>query len=228
MVILIAEHHQDDLLTPTSFYHMNISAEGKALYTGGEQGFFQSVVLGYTQMFVRNQEIGKILAVIAAISVIFCLILTSRRLRDNDYSLMLIVFVVTNLAMQLFMRKGYITGRVLLPFYAFLMFCLRELYAEAGKRMKYIWRDRRIRNGIAVVICAVMMIQCIGKTDIFRTQDWEDNYQLRDYVEAVFRSGGGYKPENQGYWVGEFYRQKYEKVITDHLDSIEEKKSLIN
>ena len=203
-------------------YHLNISSEGKPLYTGGEQNFFNSVILGYVEMLIPYNNISYIIASISSFILIAGAIYLNKEIIYNDFSFMLIIFVATNLLMELVFHKGYIATRVLLPFYSFVVISFCELLSLILIKIK----NEKIHNNYVlkifkVSICLLFVTITIIQTNFMYTKDWKDDYRFKNWVLGEKLTNEKY-PESS-YWNAAevFYQQKYENGITEYFSDIE-------
>lgn len=217
-------------------YHMLISAPGKPLYTGGDQGFFDSVIKGYIMMFIRNKTAATIVGVIVVISTLICFISQGKTLLKNDFSIMLILFTLTNILLQLVLHKGYIATRVLLPFYAFIVFCFSELYSTALTSIDNYKRKNRLQiiNTLSlkrgkvvasVFLCTVLIASCLLQTNVHSTKDYKGSYKYKLLVEGELLTGEAY-PDTD-YWeriegAEHFYRCKFQALKEEYLRQLGE------
>lgn len=207
-------------------YHMNVSSPEKPLYTGGEMGFFDSVIRGCAAMFVGGGRAAAVVGAAVALSAALCLAVQGRALLERDFSLMLILFVVTNVLLELALRKGYITGRVLLPFYAFVVFCFQELYAAGWERLLE-WGGRRAlanlekaRAVLTGAVCAALVLSCLLQTDLHTTREWNEDYKFELWVAGEYLTGEEYPGKRNGNAPEVFYRYKYDAMKDRYLEEI--------
>ena len=170
-------------------YHLNISSEGKPLYSGETAGFFDCFVKGYLGMFISGKKILPVISVLFTILTGLSLLTVIKRIKELDLTIMLIVFVGTNLVMEMIFRKGYITHRILLPFYAFMILALRELFSEAWEAVCGWRNDRILKNtgkAVSAALCALVVIIFVSRIELRGTKDWSWDYKYRTYVDGSF------------------------------------------
>ncbi len=214
-------------------YHMNISTRGKPLYTGGEMGFFDSVIKGYAKMFVYQESTAAMAGIALAVSVGVCFAIEGKDLINMDFSAMLIIFVGTNIFMQFMLHRGYITARVLLPFYAFLVFCFDELYSNAWDKAQKSARARDAQTSCRFVsslgkcrlivsgfACVIIIFSCLLKTNLIMTNEWGGDHIYKFYVEGELLTGEAYPRGSYTNWSETFYQQKYEAIKDEYLMQI--------
>ena len=204
-------------------YHMNVSAEGKPLYTGGGQSFYTSVVEGYARMLVPDKEpIVRLFLILLLAAVILSIILLGKEYIRQDFFHMLILFAATNILMQLAMHKGYIATRVLIPFYAFIVICFYGLFSAAAEKLK-VTSPHGVSVSLMIIsslVCAVLMISVIFKTDLYSTEDWSDEYKFRTWVLGSRLTGQQYDDYGKSY-AEIFYDQKYQNLQERYLSEMQ-------
>ncbi len=211
-------------------YHMNISLPGKPLYTGGDESFFINVVRGYVQTFISAEKITTGLALGALLLICGCLAVSFRDLLKRNGPAMLLLFVLVNLLMQLLMHKGYIATRVLIPFYAFVVLSLQELFAMALPKIKEIL-SRRFRcfsparmdsavRWIQVVACAAAVILCVSRIDLYSTYDDSMDFKYKNWVIGEELTGIDHPLDMYPNMAQTFYEQKLEKLKTDYTEEM--------
>lgn len=198
-------------------YHMLISQADRPLYTGGEAGFFDSVVKGFVDMFIRQNALSHFIAIIVSLCIICSLIIINKKITQCDYIIMLLIFVATNLFAEFVFHKGYIATRELLPFYTFIIMSLYELINETFHNL-HIQNRSQIKKGLAVLICSLTAISCLSQTNIFTTHDWAEEYVMKDYVLGKTMTGVPYTPLRTYRDYAEiFYQEKYELLSREYL-----------
>ena len=205
-------------------YHMNISAEGKPLYTGGGQSFYTSVVEGYARMLVSDQEpIIRLFLILLLIGVILSIILLGKEYLKQDYFHMLIIFVATNILMQMVLHKGYIATRVLVPFYAFIVMSFYGLFSAAADKLKaYLPQGAGVSLKILpVLVSGLLMLSVVIRTDLYSTEDWSDEYKFKTWVLGSKLTGQQYDEYGKSY-AEIFYDQKYQNIQERYLSEIQE------
>ena len=173
-------------------YHLNVSSEGKPLFTGGHSGFFDNFVKGYLAMFISGNNLLTLISVLFTALAVLSLIAVNKQVKDLDFSLMAIIFIMTNLIMEMLLHRGYIAHRVLLPFYAFLVLAVCELFCAAwngisGRSEKQI--IKHAGKAAVVFLCACVVIIFCSKIELRGTKDWSWDYKYRTYVDASYMTG---------------------------------------
>lgn len=189
-------------------YHLNISQSGKPLYTG-DSGFFDSFIKGYVNMFASDPT-TTVLSIIMIVTSVGCLALLRKKLFGLDFVMMLILFVITNLLMQLVLQKGYATGRALLPFYSFIVIAMSELLKAATSEL-----SGRLIIGKAVAcicLCVSICTVYITRVNIHYTTEWSSSYKYRDLELGRHMTGIDYY-EGLAMPDQDFYERKYSEVI---------------
>ena len=215
-------------------YHLNVSAEDKPLYTGGDQSFFVSVIRGYVWTFISAKKITTGIAVGIVLLICACMIISRNNLLDRNGPLMLVLFVLTNILMQLLTQKGYIATRVLIPFYAFVVYCLYELFSVTIAKLKSI-RSKHKKSFllsymdnviccINVILCIFVIILCLGKINIHATYDWSWCYKYKTWVEGAQLTGVDYPEPSFPEAAEKFYQMKVNDLKTDYINAISEKR----
>ena len=183
-------------------YHFFINTEGKP--GGGGPDFYNSVILSYAKMFAPyNLSLANILAcaMLGAALIAFVISIIKNKIKNCDFVLMLIIFVLTILLMQFLTHKGYMADRAALPFYCFIIFALRELF-----------RDLKIKY-LNISLCVLCLISFASQIDLHATRDWHDNYHCRDKILKAYMTGVNYEVEERIWATEKFYDDKYAEII---------------
>ena len=170
-------------------YHLNISSEGKPLYTGETAGFFDCFVKGYLEMFIPSQKPLFTIAVLFTGLTGLSLLIINKRIIELDFSVMMIIFVFTNLIMEMVFHKGYITNRILLAFYSFVILAICELFSETWKAKPVCRFNHILRNAgsaASVVLCVLVVISFSSRIELRGTRDWSWDYKYRTYVDGSY------------------------------------------
>ena len=198
-----------------TIYHFNVTAEGKPLYAGGIN-FFDNIVKGYAEMFVSGESLISIISI--AFSVLLCLgiLKVNLGMKELDFGLMMIIFLLTNVIMQQITHKGYIATRELLPFFAFLVLASAEIF----KSMYQSFIPER-HNSIRIIqitantfLCLACVCIFISKIDLTKTKDWKNDYRFRTYAY-----GDAITEVSYGGWSHpciEFYQDKIEATTQEY------------
>ena len=213
-------------------YHMNISSDGKPLYTGGDESYFINVIRGYIWTFISAEKITTGLALAATLLICGCVIFSGRDLLNRNGPIMLILFVLTNLLMQLALHKGYIATRVLIPFYAFHVICLYELFSMSFSKLKRIQSRRGKKTALShmdtavrwvkAAVCAIVILLCLGKTDLYSTRDDSMDFKFKTWVEGAELTGIDYPGDMYRNAAEDFYEQKIENHKTNYIEQMRE------
>ena len=201
-------------------YHLRISSEGKPLFTGGKKGFFDCFVKGYLNMFAAKELFINVGAVLIICIITVAFLIRWKGKVTSDAGAMFIIFILTNLIMQAAFQKGYITGRVLLPFYAFIILTISDIIRGAADRFSKVLCLQFIGKAAVIVICAACVFLFIKKINLHATKDWDYDYKYKTMeigqrmTGKPFDSPGG--PEHV------FYQEKYHYLIKDYLLLLEE------
>ena len=211
-------------------YHMNISLGGKPLYTGGEDSFFINVIRGYAWTFISAPKITTGLAVGAAALICGCILFCGRNLPDRNGPMLLILFVLTQIVMQLLMHKGYIATRVLIPFYAFHVLCVQELFTLSLEKLKNRLNRRAKPSALShldlavrcvqAAACVLVIILCVGKTDLHATGDDYVDFKYRTWVEGAELTGIDYPKDILPSASEEFYQHKIENLKQTYTEQM--------
>lgn len=189
-------------------YHLNIAEVG--LFNGGHN-FFKAFVMGYVRMLFPFEDLLRTASIIAAMVIGLAVLWINLGMKDLDFGLMMILFIITILVMEKITHRGYIGARVLLPFYAFMVLAISEIIGEA------VWLvPSAVRNAAAVCLCAACLVIFAGQIDLERTKDWSDDYKYRTLETGSLMSGipywGGW-----GHPSSDFYIEKNEEIIRDYM-----------
>ena len=202
-------------------YHLNISSEGKPLFTGDEAGFFECFVKGYVGMYLNNA--GWVTAGAVTISVLaaISLLVVNKKITELDFSVMMIIFILLNLIMEQVMQKGYIVSRVLVPFCSFMVLAVSELFSS-GWSIVVEKTGRRLPVNCGKIISALVCVFCLGlfmiKIELRVTRDWGRDYKYRTYVDGMYMTGIPY----EGPWHASiaFYTERDEDIIEAYMSYI--------
>lgn len=202
-------------------YHLNVSAEGKPLFTGEEAGFFDCFVKGYVGMYINDRNMTTICAVTISILAAVSLLLINKQITEFDFPVMMIIFILLNLIMEQLMHKGYIVSRVLVPFCSFMVLALSDMFA-GGWSILTGKIGQRIPENCGKVISAIVCIFCVGlfmtKIELRGTHDWAQDYKYRTYVDGMYMTGIKY----EGPWHASivFYTERDEDIINAYMSYI--------
>ena len=197
-------------------YHLRVSAAGKPLFSG-EASFFECFFKGYAGMFFTNDTVCTVIAVLFIVLLLISLLMINKRIRELDFGVMMIIFILTNLAMEMVFHKGYILDRVLLPFYAFMVLSAAEIISYAfhntksfGKRLK-ISKFRIPVRVLAGLACVVLFV---SRIDLRETTDFSSDYRFKTIITGTYMTDRAY----DGSWnaAGMFYIDKYESLIPEY------------
>lgn len=203
-------------------YHLNISAEGKPLYTGGESGFFESVVKGYIKMLVPS-NLATLITILIAAGTTSCFLLLNRDMLKNDFTMMLVLFIITNIGMQIALHKGYIATRVLLPFYSFVVLAYGEMGVACVNKLERnrIVKDsatfKNFRKTALTIVCILLIFSNFAQVNLHATKDWSGNYKYSTWVLSAMLTGKPYPESATWNATEEFYKQKYEDLEAHYL-----------
>ena len=188
-------------------YHLGASSRDPALYVGTE-GFFRSCILTYTAMIVTNQRFQMLLLAVLAVgtAVSLAVLLRDRSALKTgegaarfDAFAMLVIFTAVNLLSGVIFQKGYITGRVTVPFWSMVVCGFDGLFLDARQTVRQTAPNPQ-RDRIAVLLeaaaCAAVILLCLKKTSLTSTSEWTWDYGTREKVEESVRRTGSY-PERE-------------------------------
>ncbi len=201
-----------------TYYHFCVTAEGKPLVTGYSAGFFECFVKGYLGMFISKERFLTISAIVCTVCFFLAVFISGKKLKNADFTLMMIIFIITNLVLQAIFHKGYIVSRILLPFYAFMVLAAAETFSTAisqfsKNRMGGIWKYGKVFLSVFLCICCIFLF--IKKINVHKTRDWSDNYRYR-YAEVGELITG--KPYTKGLGPHQvFYEGKYDLIRKEYL-----------
>lgn len=188
-------------------YHLGASSRDPALYVGTE-GFFRSCILTYTAMIVTNRGFQALLLAVLAVGTAVSL---SVLLRDRsvwktgagaarfDLFVMLVIFAAVNLLSGVIFRKGYITGRVTVPFWSMVVCGFDGLFQDARQTVRHAApsaKRKQIAGILEAAACAAVILLCLKKTSLTATSEWNWDYGTRERVEESVRETGSY-PESE-------------------------------
>ena len=201
-------------------YHLNISSEGKPLFTGVGYGFFHCFVKGYLRMFVTKENLVMIGGVL-----IICVIAAAYMIRwqgrvFSDSGALLIIFILTNILMQAVFHKGYIMERVLLPFYSFMVLAISDVICSAAERFPKTFFRRMTGIAASVLICTACLFLFARKINLHMTKDWAYEYKYKTIVIGQLITGVPFASE--GGPVHVFYQDKYKYLVKDYMLLLEE------
>ena len=112
---------------------------------------------------------------------------------------MLVIFTAVNLLSGVIFQKGYITGRVTVPFWSMVVCGFDGLFLDARQTVRQT-APNPYRDRIAVLLeaaaCAAVILLCLKKTSLTSTSEWAWDYGTREKVEECVRRTGSY-PERE-------------------------------
>ena len=168
---------------------------------------------------------ARMVAIIVSFVLVAEAIYLNKRMINNDFSIMLVIFATTNLLMESAFHKGYIATRVLLPFYSFVVICFCELLSAILIKIKKENETAFIKSagGVALLkilktmICLSFIAITVIQTNFMYTKDWKDDYRFKKWVLGEKMTNSKY-PE-PSYWNAAeiFYQQKYKNIADDYL-----------
>lgn len=170
-------------------YHLNVTAEGKPLFTGESAGFFDCFVKGYLKMFISSPKFLSVISVLFTALTCLSLLRVNIRIKELDLTMMLIIFILTNLIMEMVFHKGYIASRILLAFYAFTVLAVCELFSGAWSAKP---EDRHYPilksagSAVCALLCVLTVIIFSSQIELRGTKDWAWDYKYRTYVDGSF------------------------------------------
>ncbi len=207
-----------------TIYHLNISSEGKPLFTGVGHGFFHCFVKGYLRMFVTKENlvtIGSVLS-ICVIAAVYLIRWQGRLF--SDAGALLIIFVMTNLLMEAVFHKGYITERVLLPFYSFMVLAISDVICSAAERFPKTFFRRMTGIAAAVLLCTACLFLFARKINLHATKDWSYEYKYKTMEIGQLITGIPFASEGGPIHV--FYQDKYKFLVKDYRLLLEEENNI--
>ena len=204
-------------------YHFKISASDMPLYTG-EGGFYDSVVRSYLGMLTSAPKlIPLLLAALCVISATAVFIL-KKGVFQCDLTLGLGIFIVTNILMNAVLHKGYITERVAIPFYGYIVLSLFQLWNTAWDRLDEKWlegeKKRQVHMAVTVLIVCALCFHNLHMLSFTSTTDWAHNYGRRDRILAGYIRTGEYQEledHEENRMNDRFYRVKYWYILNSDL-----------
>lgn len=191
-------------------YHMNVSAESKPLYTG-EGGFVRMTLLAYFRMFATDRMMVLVLAACAGFAVLYAVWRLKRGILACDFVLICLIFALTCVGMELVLHKGYMTGRVTLPFYALVVAASDELYREVCRKMTGAGTSVWVPRAVCVAVFLACLVSHVTQFNVLATREWATDYGRRERVTEQFMETGGEIPavEEPFDYTNVFY---YEKI----------------
>ena len=196
-------------------YHFKISAPDMPLFTGNK-GFYHSVVLSYLNMITSNPVLTPILFAAFCAFSFFSIAILKKDVINCDLMFSLACFVLTNILMNTLFQKGYITERVAIPFYGYIVFAVYELWNAAWKRID--WKGLKGEQKKTLHIAASVLIVCVLGFHYLQvlsfsdTTDWKHNYGRRERLLAGYITTGSFpalEDPVQNSKNDQFYRIKY-------------------
>lgn len=199
-------------------YHLNISSEGKPLDTGAGTGFFDCFVKGYLSMFISGNGLLTVVSILFTALIGLSLLAVNKRIKELDFSVMALIFVLTNLVMEMIFHKGYIAYRVLLPFYAFLVLAVCEIFSEAWNAVSVRFNKQSLKyigQAASAAVCVCIVIIFCSQIELRGTKDWAWDYKYRTYVDGSYMTGIEFDVPWDASIV--FYQDRDEDIIDTYL-----------
>ncbi len=200
-------------------YHFKVSAPGLTLFTGDDD-FYHSVIQSYIAMITTAPVLGSVLLILLCmISAAAAAILRKDVLRC-DLMISLVIFIVTNILMNAVTKRGYITDRVTLPFYGYIVLSIFELWSAAWKKWNPAWlnggRKRKLHLAASVLIVLLLGIRFAQQLSFTKTIDWAHNYGDRDRLLGGFIVTGEFPKIEKDGPNDQFYRVKYQYIANTY------------
>lgn len=170
-------------------YHMNVT-QISFLYTGEGKSFFECFFVSYGYMFTHQHALiaGAAFLSVVVLVTVFCV--WFRNIYECDFLIMFwILLAVFGLAQFLF-RRGYATGRELIPFYPLVVFAMWNGMEKTVAGWQRVCGEsnimRMLPKALSFVICVLLILNFMRKIDVDSTSEWYDNYGRRENVIKQF------------------------------------------
>jgi len=194
-------------------YHFKVSALD---LFAGHGDFYDSVVKSYIGMITSIPALVPVLFVLICVVSVAAVVIMKKDLLQCDLAISLIIFIITNIMMNIVTQKGYITERVALPFYGYIVLSIFELWSNAWNRL-----NPKLLNGkkksvlhfaITAVIVGVLGFHYLSQLSFTSTTDWAHNYGDRDRLLGGFIVTGEFPEIEDEGPNDQFYRVKYRYI----------------
>ena len=200
-------------------YHLKISEWGMPLFTGHED-FYHSVVRTYLEMLTSSPSLILLLLAVLCVVSLLAVVILKKEIINCDLTVSLGIFIVTNILMNILMKRGYITERAAVPFYGYIVLSIFEFWHAAWERLDRkllgLERKRKAHAIITVLVVFALGFHFLNALTLESTTDWSHNYGRRDRLLAGYLTTGEF-PELEDQELNscndEFYRVKYWYII---------------
>lgn len=202
-------------------YHFIVSAEDLPLYVGNGN-FYESVICSYIHMFVNRPWMDLIMTGGLLVCIMGCIFILKSQIIKCDFFLMLIIFIVTNIVMCHLTGKGYMTGRVALPFYCFVVISVSEVLFKAYREILHM------NNIVSILLVAGVFVFCFAsyknKYNPNATIDWGYDCGRREevlagYISLSLESDDALPVNKKKKSMADvFYGKKYADILGEYTD----------
>ncbi len=196
------------------YYHFLISESGKPLTNSGK-GFYESIIIGYIQMFFSSKESIQLIVSLLICSIFLGAIAVKRKKITNYFFILSFLLFLGGIWLSdFFFHKGYPSLRVLLPSFPLLVIALNQCWVILKERIKNKFPQAGFSNvykATQVFLVIILIVLFVRKYDLSTTRDFHDQYAMRDIALRTLVEGKKTDAEAIDKWSAEreFYVLKF-------------------
>ena len=202
-------------------YHFKVSAPGLTLFVG-EEDFYHSVVKPYLGMITSIPAFIPLLLVLLGVISAAAVVILKKDVFRCDLTISLVIFIGTNILMNAVTHRGYITDRVTLPFYGYIVLSVFELWNAAWNGLDIKGLDGKKKRILHLVV-SVLVVCGLGfhylkLLSFTSTTDWAHNYGDRDRLLGGYIVTGEFPKIELDGPNDQFYRIKYAYIAKTYSE----------
>ena len=162
-------------------YHFRVSGEGMPLWASSGSSIY-GIMAEYVSMLFEGDMVIKIVSLLLLVSIagaVFYLAVR-RKLAECDLGIACLLYFLFLISMDVIFKRGGFYGRTLLPAYPLAALGIYELLKRAAWDLQERFPSFCISAKIlGVVFVMALAFMYVGKTDLLRTRDWYDDYNIK-------------------------------------------------
>lgn len=166
-------------------YHFRVSGEGMPLWASSGSSIY-GIMAEYVNMLLKGDEVTRIvsylLLLLTAAAAVYLAV--RKRILACDLGIACLIYFLFLVSMNVVFKRGGFYGRTLLPAYPLVALGIYELLEAAGKNLQEKIHPLYQKLHFPAQILGILFIitlgfMYIGKTDLLRTRDWYDDYNIK-------------------------------------------------
>ncbi len=167
------------------FLFVRATGQGNPLY-GTDQNFFQAVVVGYIEMFIRNSPVSMGIAILALACLAWALYRLRRTIVRLPSLMMLMIYYGVIVLTAVALNRILPTGRLLLPVYPLCAVAVVETYYSLCENNHL---GKRFQKWIPAAVVSVLLLSFITSVNVSYTRDWKGDIGIRARVAQSLLDG---------------------------------------